>query len=501
MADVEFYLEREGFNTIHLATDGDSPYRLQSETSGLGAGPIIQNIREGAGNGGTYQGDKVGVKSADLALLLVAATRYEVEILIRALLNITRWRKKTPPPRLVARYSNGQVWDTVVYYESGLELEGEKSLPELFKPVVGLTIPDPFWNSRNTEQVTARVLSEAPELLDNLAGMQLGGSTIMEQMTIVNSGDIETNVDWVIFGPGGPTTISVDGEGFTVNGVMDADDVYYIDSKAKTIKDQTGESLYNLFQSVPRFPMISTGLSRVTLSMVGAEPGTWVPDTSLVIYTNKFEQPTLTVAHDLWDLWTPGATTQTYPTTGWAGTSKGLARIAWTEAAVPDAAFRIFINDVTPGAPLSASMLVRTTKAQVVQPAIWYYDDADQAISAVFGEFMEIQVGQSNRVAIPGSVYSVPENAVRAEFVVSIVPSMSEDWENGDSMSASFAQVTETDNTLDLFNGGWIPSGLPAGTTDWVGATDNSFSEQYALTLEGASSITGVYTPRKEIVY
>lgn len=83
MAEVEFSIQRAGFATIRLDTDGGGPYGLQSGTAGLGVGPVYPRFVSGAGDGARFAGDRVGAKPMDLGLIFLGDDRLSTGDLIR----------------------------------------------------------------------------------------------------------------------------------------------------------------------------------------------------------------------------------------------------------------------------------------------------------------------------------------------------------------------------------------------------------------------------------
>lgn len=272
MADVQFSIEREGYQTILLDTDGGKPYGLQKATTGLGVAPIEARFREGAADGGTLAGERVALRPMDLGLLVFGSTRFETGENLRRLANITRARRNQPLPRLVATYATGEIYEAQFSYVSGLELDYSAAMPE-HVPVTLSIMADPFWVARDSVSFTVTNSGAQVGLLPDLAELPVASSFAIGDVQVVNPGDYESDVNWRIIGPCSSVEVSIDGVGFTIDQVLDQGEVLLIDGAAKTLRDSDGVSRYDYFGPAPKFPRIQAGPARVSVVMPGAQPG------------------------------------------------------------------------------------------------------------------------------------------------------------------------------------------------------------------------------------
>lgn len=273
MADVEFTIERSGYLPIHLNTDHGGSYALQSGTTGFGVPQVVPQLTRGAGNGATYRGERVDTRVMDLEILIMGDNRISTGELLRKLSNIMRARRNQPLPKLVAEYATGEVYEIPFLYRSGLEIEYSEAQAKFLRAVVSVECPDPFWTAQDSLSFTIQNNSAAVGLLPELAKMQVMASTAIGTVAVNNPGDVETEISWRLTGPGGPTTVQVNGEGFVYNTVLTAGNIILIDGQQKTVVDQAGANKYTGLASAPKFPLLQPGSNSVFVSMVNATVG------------------------------------------------------------------------------------------------------------------------------------------------------------------------------------------------------------------------------------
>lgn len=272
MAEIEFTIERVGFESIKLDTDGGGPYGMQSDTLGFGVPPVVPHFIEGAGEGGTFLGDRVGMRPLDIKVIFIADGRLAQGELVRSLANLVRSRPGKPQPRLVATFNSGEAFELPFTYVSGLEGDGSDMQPSSTTATLSLMAFKPYWVSRTPMQFIVQADASSVDLLSDLAGLPLGSSTAFGMITLDNPGDVEAPVDWRIVGPGGPVTISVGGRGFVLDTVLTAGEVRTVDGTTKRVRDGDGVDRYEELADAPFFPMLPDGPTTVQVQMDGATP-------------------------------------------------------------------------------------------------------------------------------------------------------------------------------------------------------------------------------------
>jgi hypothetical protein len=273
LAEIDFTIERVGYDPIHLKTDGGGPYGLQSGSQGFGVGPIVPMFRESSGDGGQYVGDKVAAKSIDLGVIVLGDNRLHVGELLRALRNILRWRDGQPFPRLVASYANGQVLEVPVVYASGLEHDYRGALPETYSATIAVTAANPFWAARNAVQFAVQSDTEGTPFLDNMSGLPVTSSTVLGQFNVENLGDVACSLTAIIVGPStGATTILVNGQGYIFEAALSESETITVTTGplGVSVLDQDLVNRYADLAAAPKFPTLLAGTNVVNVSMVGA---------------------------------------------------------------------------------------------------------------------------------------------------------------------------------------------------------------------------------------
>lgn len=266
--DVELSIERSGYESIPLPLRGDYPFLFQPGTAGTGAPPVVLRFAESAGEGASFQGSRTTKRPLDLEVLIQGNARKSTGELVRQLTVLVSTERNRPQPRLVARLAGGMTLELPFVYSSGLETNYGEALPVAYPAPLSLICPAPFWTARDAIPIgPIRAASIAPELLSDLAAIPLASSTAFGEVVFENPGDVETPVIWRVTGPGGPISVVIDGEGFTIDQVLEAGEVRFVDTAMKTITDAAGVDRYEDFGPVPRFPMIPRGTVTIEVSM------------------------------------------------------------------------------------------------------------------------------------------------------------------------------------------------------------------------------------------
>jgi hypothetical protein len=274
VAVIDFTIERVGYDTILLNSDGGGPYGLLAGSQGFGVGPVVPRFRESSGDGGQYVGDKVGAKSIDLGVLILGADRLNTGELIRSLRNLLRWREGEPFARLVASYANGVVLEVPVVYASGLEHDYSGALPTTFRATVAVTAANPFWVARDAVQFAVSTSDAGTEpFLDDMSGLPVASSNAIGNLLLDNGGDIGADLTVIIVGPSsGATTVLVNGEGYIFGSALADGETVTVTRGllGVTVVDGTGANRYADLGSSPKFPQLLPGVNQVDVTMVGA---------------------------------------------------------------------------------------------------------------------------------------------------------------------------------------------------------------------------------------
>lgn len=493
MADVEFTIERAGYEAIVLDTDGAAPYGLRSSSAGFGVPPVVSYYSEGAADGVTYRGGKTGARPVDIGIIFSGNGRISTGELIRALATLMRKRTNVEQPKLVATYASGEVFELPFVYESGLELDFTDALPNTYRAVIAVTCPAPYWTARDALQFAVENTSTPTGLLPNLAELPVMSSSAISSIMVENPGDVDSDISWNLVGPGGPIPISVNGVGFVFETVLVSGEVITITrtEQGVSVVDQLGARRYADLGPAPKFPRLPAGLSRVDIAMANASQGTWVATTD-VVATNRVSSPSLRTSSTGWSTVATSAT-ESRVATGFDGSDAGFMRLVWSADAVADAAVQVQVA-VVPGEILSGALSVMASVAQVFYPVCVFVDSAGVPVGSLFvGRLVEVPAATAVQLGFSEiDLGPVPSGAVALRFMASVDSTSGNSWPSGAVLSASRAIISTVPSRF--FDGS-------APFCGWAGAADASESVRFRTEITGRSSVTGVFKPRREVVY
>jgi hypothetical protein len=229
--------------------------------TGFGAPPVTVQWAEGAGHGAVYRRTRVLPRDIDLPLQIAAADRD----------GLGRWVSRLAgflaggPFAMRWMLPDGEHWALEVVYTGGGDWGiGDDSGGETWlRTAITVRAPDPWWTYSRSEQVTL-----APP---GPAGALLRGPVLGEDFAVTNSGDAPAPPVWEITGPATELRITrASGRGLTWSGDLQAGERLTIDTKARTVVDQTGASRYRDLDARPDFFTLTPGTSRLRVDIDGA---------------------------------------------------------------------------------------------------------------------------------------------------------------------------------------------------------------------------------------
>jgi hypothetical protein len=290
MSDRTFSIVPAVGAAIELSTDAEGDFALMVGVWGIGVPPVAPRFSEGAGDGALYRGGRYAMRTIDLPVFIRGTERADIEAKVRRLA-----RAVDPAnglPKLVATYANGEVFELPFVYTSGLEGEGTESRNNRTQYVLSITCPDPFWTARDAKQFSLIANATAVGLLPDLARLQIASADTLGDFAIDNPGDVPSPLTWVITGPGGPASVTVDGKTWTYTGVLTATDTVKIERKPGgiTITDKNGANKYSSMAAAPKFAELPPGPSNVAVTFTNASPGSYLP-TGAAATTNLYTNP------------------------------------------------------------------------------------------------------------------------------------------------------------------------------------------------------------------
>lgn len=264
MAGIEFYLESLT-DRIHLDSDGGGPFGLSADSGGFMMPPISNTFLEGAADGGVLRSSRVLMRPLDLGINVIASTREQMGVHVARLAKVLR--QKSPLPRLVAEYANGEVYNLPFRYQSGLEGDYSRYNGDVFNFILSLMCPNPYWTSNTSLTISIPVTSSGRGLLPMLSQLQLENGAATGVITVENPGEVDSWPVWEVTGPGGPITIELGDVGFTIDATLAGTDKRIIDTGSGTMVDETGANAYAEFAPAPKLFPIPPGLSAISIFM------------------------------------------------------------------------------------------------------------------------------------------------------------------------------------------------------------------------------------------
>ena len=230
---------------------------------------------QGAASGSTVRGSRAGDRLLLLPLLIGTATRTEFMAALRRFSNAVRVTDPVSPPRLVWRTEVGDEFSIDVFYISGADVEWSAEFEDVGTRRVAPTFrcPRPYWEMTDPINLPTYEQPVAETLLPDLALLQLSSSSVFGDATVVNPGDVEAPVVWIVTGPAATSAFTrADGLGFTL-GAITAGEVITVDTRSRTVTDQTGANRYDLLGSAPKLFHLLPGTSQVSLVATGTDSG------------------------------------------------------------------------------------------------------------------------------------------------------------------------------------------------------------------------------------
>lgn len=493
MAEVEFTIERDGYESITLDSDTIAPYGFSSRTTGLGVGPVALRLTEGAADGAEDDGERTGAKPGDLGVIIRGSNRMETTERIRALRRLVRGRKDTPRPKLVASYATGEVLELPFIYESGLELEHVDALPKVYRCTLGVVFPLPFWEDRLPRQVSVQVEGAPRPFLPKLSHLQVGSSSAIGDVFVENVGDVEAPTITRLVGPCTSASFYIGDEGYAWEEPLLEGEVITIDHRTKEVVDEDGLNRYDGLSDAPLFPYLPDGSTRVRLEMAGASAGR-LEQTTTIEAQNRVTNPALRTGRAGWTSSVDGTATESNATTGFAGSSDGYLQRTWTAISTPGAQISCSF-EAYGGETLSAGMALLSTRAQKVNPVFTCYNNDGLVLRNVYGESVELPANTVVTIGLPGELSgTLPPGTAVATITASIDETTEISWQVGDTLRASRALIVTGDNVPEYFDGSFPHCA-------WLGTANAAQSVKYALARVGFSEISMLYKPRREVVY
>jgi hypothetical protein len=236
--------------------------------TGFGLPDAFVRWFEGAGDGGTYQGTRIGTRPISVPFTAEAPDRSGLLEKLSQLAVILD--PEYAPARLHFALPGGEIWFVDVVRESGGDVVRsiESDNRTWFNSILGLRAGDPYWTRAEPEQFSVRQDVAGISWLPNMAEMRLATSQAFGAREMENKGDTSAYPIWRLDGPFTQVILNgPKGETLKWDGTISAGQFLVINTFDATVVDQTGANRYTGLDDNPDFWLVPPGVSSVYVQM------------------------------------------------------------------------------------------------------------------------------------------------------------------------------------------------------------------------------------------
>lgn len=248
-------------------------YLKEQGRTGFGVAPTKLITRDGAAGGTRWRRTRRGARNIVMPVLIFGDTRQSVEDKLRALIRLLQDDVTTP--RLVATYPSGERVYADIHYSSGADptYGTDTDGTSWCRWALNFLGPSAYWTSEKQISYSIGTASIGRGLLrtgQSLSRLSLSSSQALGTVLVENPGDVDAYPIWNIKGPGDSFTATLpDGTGFVYNVPILSTEVITINTKDKTVKDQTGANRYAALSTAPNLFSVPKGNTNIAVLMTG----------------------------------------------------------------------------------------------------------------------------------------------------------------------------------------------------------------------------------------
>jgi phage-related protein len=293
MADKIYWIDANG-NEHPLNIDG---YRVLEGMKGRFMPPIAVTKDEVPfQHGARKRNIKIKDRPVDIPLLIKADSETQLRQRMRDTLRMINPLNGNGKIRSLS--PDGSIRELNCYYTGGLEGDESRNSKGLWwqKVILIFEADDPFWYDSSTIVQTFK-LNESPGTFFPILPLRLVSSTVFADITINNTGDVETYPEWIIQGPGEGIKITNLTTGDVIyfdhpNAVLQAGETLSINTSPyppneKTITKSDGSNLFYWLSDDSSLWSIQEGNNAIQIQMANA-----TSDSSIQLtYRNRFWGP------------------------------------------------------------------------------------------------------------------------------------------------------------------------------------------------------------------
>jgi hypothetical protein len=211
----------------------------------------------------------VQAREIDLPLGIMGASTSDLRTQLRNLLNMFNPLAGDGKLKIIAEDGSQRIINC--RYSSGLEMQETGLLWQ--NVIIVLKAFDPYWYDPNTIVQTFK-LNENPGLFFPILPLRLVSSTIFADVTIDNTGDVETWPEWIITGPCDSLVLSnlTTGEVTDLQVSLEAGETITVDTSpyVKTITKSDGTNLYYTMTDDSSLWSLKDGNNSIQIQMSNA---------------------------------------------------------------------------------------------------------------------------------------------------------------------------------------------------------------------------------------
>ncbi|MDF2792061.1 MAG: hypothetical protein K0S80_5163 [Neobacillus sp.] len=233
---------------------------------------------------------KVKARDVDLPLRIIGINEIDLENNLR---NITRiFNPLKADGKIKVTGYDGSQRELFCRYTGGFEMEESSSTRRrTWQKAVGVFRAfDPFWYDSSTKVQTFKI-NESPGLFFPILPLRLASSTVFADISIDNTGDVETWPEWIITGPCDSVTLTnlTTGETTNLEVTLEVGETITIDTRPfqKTITKSDGTNLFYTMTDDSSLWSIQDGNNAIQIQMANATADSSVQLT----YRNRYWGP------------------------------------------------------------------------------------------------------------------------------------------------------------------------------------------------------------------
>lgn len=274
---VQWTLENGG-DTIPLENVVARKFLKTVGRSGFHVAPTKLITRDGAAGGTRVRRTRRGARTIVLPITILGDNRADVESQLRQLVRLMQDDVTTP--RLVGQYPTAERLFTEFHYSSGADAIYGTDTDGRTRCLWTLNFlcESPYWTSEKQIQYSIGPANLGRGLLPKLSRLQVSSSQTIGTVGIENPGDVDAYPVWTLRGPGdaGFTAVRNDGQSFRFKVPIGSTEVITINTKDKTVVDQTGANRYADLDTSPKLFSVPKGNSQVQVTLTGTSANTLV---------------------------------------------------------------------------------------------------------------------------------------------------------------------------------------------------------------------------------